>query len=206
MGHARDSPGAVRQLDRRDAGPPRDDPRRGAGRDHRGPGTGRLGRRAPARGRVRKPDRQRRARGRDPARRATTLKQRLTCACAPSNVTRVSAFEAEVTVRRTRFANPESGWAVVEAAGADGTPIVLVGPLIHLEERERARVVGTWVHDSRYGRQVKVSEAQPLAPSDADADAVIAYLTRVKHIGAKRAERLVERYGAGHVFDAIDHD
>ena len=119
---------------------------------------------------------------------------------------RVTAFESEVTVRRTRYASPETGWAVVDAAGADGSPVVLVGPLVHLEERERAHVVGDWVQDSRYGRQVKVAEARPLAPSDADADAVIAYLRRVKHVGPKRAERLVERFGPAERFDAIDDD
>ena len=40
--------------------------------------------------------------------------------------------------------------------------MVLVGPLAHLEERERADVTGAWVRDPRYGPQVKVSEAQPL--------------------------------------------
>ncbi len=109
-----------------------------------------------------------------------------------------------MTVRRTRFASAETGWAVVDAAGEDGTPIVLVGPLVHLEERERAHVVGTWVQDSRYGPQVKVTEARPLPPSDLPA--VIAYLCRVKHIGAKRARWLVERYGAATVLDAIDDD
>ena len=72
----------------------------------------------------------------------------------------------------------------------DGDPVVLVGPLVHLEERERARVIGTWVDDSRYGLQVKVSEARPLPP--ADAETLIAYLRRVKHVGAKRAPRLVD--------------
>ena len=42
---------------------------------------------------------------------------------------------------------------------------MLVGPLIHLEEGERAHIVGTWVNDSRYGPQVKVAEARPLPPS-----------------------------------------
>ena len=115
-------------------------------------------------------------------------------------------FEAEVTVRRTRFASEETGWAVVEAAGEDGTPVVLVGPLVHLEDHERARVVGTWVKDSRYGPQVKVTEATPLAPTDADGPVAIAYLVRVKHVGVKRATRLVETYGAGAVFDVIDRD
>jgi exodeoxyribonuclease V alpha subunit len=118
----------------------------------------------------------------------------------------VSAFESDVTVRRTRFASADSGWAVVEAADDDGTPIVLVGPLVHLEDGERAHVVGTWVQDSRYGPQVKATEALPLAPTDADAPTVIAYLVRVKHVGVKRATGLVETYGAGGVFDAIDRD
>jgi exodeoxyribonuclease V alpha subunit len=116
----------------------------------------------------------------------------------------VSAFESDVIVRRTRFASAESGWAVVEAAADDGTPIVLVGPLVHLEDRERAHVVGTWVEDRRYGPQVKVSEATPLPPTDGQA--VVAYLCRVKHVGVKRATWLIERYGAAAVFDAIDED
>ena len=111
-----------------------------------------------------------------------------------------------MTVRRTRFASEETGWAVIEAAGEDGTPIVLVGPLVHLEVHERARVVGTWVQDSRYGPQVKVTEATPLAPTDADGPVAVAYLVRVKHVGVKRATRLVETYGAGAVFDVIDRD
>ena len=118
----------------------------------------------------------------------------------------MTAFESDVTVGRTRFASADSGWAVVEAAGEDGTPIVLVGPLIHLEDGERAHVVGTWVQDSRYGPQVKVAEARPLAPTDADSPMAIAYLLRVKHVGLKRATALVEAYGAGAVFDAIDRD
>ncbi|MBV9607046.1 MAG: AAA family ATPase [Solirubrobacterales bacterium] len=118
----------------------------------------------------------------------------------------MSAFESEVIVRHIRFSNPETGWAVLDAAAADGTPIALVGPLIHLEERERAHVVGAWVTDSRYGRQVKVSQASPLPPADTDAEAVLAYLVRVKHVGAKRATRLIERYGPAATFEAIDAD
>jgi exodeoxyribonuclease V alpha subunit len=99
-------------------------------------------------------------------------------------------FDAEVVVRRTRYASETSGWAVVDAADAQGEPVVLVGPLIHLEERERARVIGTWVDDSRYGLQVKVSEARPLPPSDVET--LIVYLRRVKHVGARRAATLID--------------
>ena len=116
----------------------------------------------------------------------------------------MSTFDAEVTVRRTRFTKESSGWAVIEAVEDDGKPVVLVGPLIHLEERDRARVLGSWVDDSRYGRQVKVSEAHPLPPSDADS--VRTLLQRVKHVGPKRADRLLELYGPTGAIDALDRD
>jgi exodeoxyribonuclease V alpha subunit len=115
----------------------------------------------------------------------------------------VSVFDAEVTIRRTRFASEQTGFAVVDA-DADGDPVVLVGPLIHLEERERAHVIGTWVQDRRYGQQVKVVEARPLPPSD-EATLTI-YLRRVKHVGPKRAQALIDRYGAAGALDTIDRD
>ena len=121
-----------------------------------------------------------------------------------ANVPAVDEFDQEVVVRRTRWASEETGWAVVDAADEDGEPVVLVGPLVHLEEHERARVIGEWIDDSRYGLQVKVSEARPLPPSDAETLAV--YLCRVKHVGAKRAQRLIERYGTERVLDAVDRD
>ena len=99
----------------------------------------------------------------------------------------------------------EIGWAVLDAAAADGTPVALVGPLVHLEQGERAHVVGTWVNDSRYGAQVKVSQATPAGAR-----------------GSRRAGRLTcgasstsapsapqswsAAYGAAEVLDEIDAD
>jgi exodeoxyribonuclease V alpha subunit len=116
----------------------------------------------------------------------------------------MTTFDAEVTIRRTRFSNAENGFAVVDADGDDGEHIVLVGSLIHLEERERARILGSWVEDRRYGPQVKVDEAHPLPP--AEGPALEAYLKRVKHVGRKRAQALIERHGAENVLDAVDRD
>ena len=114
------------------------------------------------------------------------------------------SFDDEVTVRYVRYANEQTGWAVLDAAGADGSPVALVGPLVHLEQGERVRVVGDWVNDSRYGRQVKVSQARPLAPQDPAA--LSGYLRRIKHVGARRAEQLVARFGPEQVLDVIDSD
>src|SRR5579862_552581 len=113
-------------------------------------------------------------------------------------------FDGVVTVRYVRYANETTGWAVLEAATADGTPVAVVGPLVHLERGERAHIVGTWVNDSRYGSQIKASEARPLGPEDRDS--LIAYLRRVKHVGAKRASDLIDALGAPGVLEAIDTD
>jgi exodeoxyribonuclease V alpha subunit len=110
-------------------------------------------------------------------------------------------FDSEVTVRRQRFANNDNGFAVLDAECDDG-PIVLVGPLIHLEAGERAHVTGTWVTDSRYGDQVQVIEARPLPPEDRGA--LISYLRRIKNIGDARAKKLIDRFGAENVLDSID--
>jgi exodeoxyribonuclease V alpha subunit len=112
-----------------------------------------------------------------------------------------TAFESEVVIRRRRFASEETGFGVLDADW-DDDEIVLVGTIAHLEERERARVRGIWKEDRRYGLQVVVSVAEPVAPSGA---ALAAYLRRVKHVGAARAERLMARYGDD-VLDAIDRD
>jgi exodeoxyribonuclease V alpha subunit len=111
-------------------------------------------------------------------------------------------FAAEVVVRARRFASEESGFAVLDC-DHDGERVVLVGPLVHLEPRERAAVAGAWVLDPRYGPQVKVAQAHPLPP--AGEDALLAYLRRVRHVGPRRAEALLAAHGAG-VLDAIDGD
>jgi exodeoxyribonuclease V alpha subunit len=111
-------------------------------------------------------------------------------------------FADEVTIRRIRFAAPDDSFAVVEA-DRDGDEITLVGPVAHLEERERVAIAGTWQDDKRFGMQVRVRTAQPLAPSGADA--VLAYLRRVKHVGPGRAAKLYDRHGDD-VLDAIDAD
>ena len=121
------------------------------------------------------------------------------------NVTGMEArFEGEVLIRHVRYANEVSGWAVIDAAVADGTPVAMVGPLVHLERGERVAVVGTWVQDPRYGRQVKVEQASPLPPDDPAA--LVDYLRRMKHVGTKRAADLVAAHGAYEVLDAVDAD
>ncbi len=121
--------------------------------------------------------------------------------CGSNFILVAELFDSEVTIRRQRFANSDNGFAVLDAESEDG-PIVLVGPLIHLEDGERAHVTGSWKTDSRYGEQVEVREARPLPPEDSAA--LVSYLRRIKNIGEKRAKALIDHHGADHVLDAID--
>jgi exodeoxyribonuclease V alpha subunit len=111
-------------------------------------------------------------------------------------------FAGEVSVAHRRFVNVETGFAVLECEAEDEW-VVLKGPIAHLEEEDRAHVVGAWEDDPRYGRQVKVREARPLAP--AGDEAVVSYLCRVRHVGRRRARSLVERFGDA-TLEAIDRD
>ncbi len=125
-----------------------------------------------------------------------------------TNVTRMSdalhseGFDDEVTAQRFRYRDEDAGWAVLQASVGDGDEITLVGPLAHLRQGERARILGSWVEDPRYGRQVKVAQAEPLDP--ADAESLATFLRAVKHIGPKRAERLIAHFGAPDTLRAID--
>ena len=112
------------------------------------------------------------------------------------------AFEGDVVVRHIRWTSDDHSFSVVDAE-ADGDDLVLVGPLSHLEERERVRVRGVWQDDKRFGMQVKVSVAESLPPSGEAG--LLTYLKRVKHVGGVRAARLLERHGE-HVLEAIDED
>ncbi|WP_028057817.1 SF1B family DNA helicase RecD2 [Candidatus Solirubrobacter pratensis] len=107
-----------------------------------------------------------------------------------------------MAIRKRRFANEQTGFAVIDA-DRDGDEVVLVGVLAHLEEREHVRIKGVWHDDKRFGLQIKVTTAEPVAPSGDKA--LTAYLKRVKHIGTGRAELLLARYGDG-VLEAIDRD
>ena len=180
------------------AGTPRDDPCRGAGRRDRRPGQGRGGGRPAPRPRLRLADRQRRHRDRGAARGATTLKQTPESVASASNVTAVSAFESEVTVRRTRFSNPETGWAVVEAAcrrrraGRARRP---ADPPRGARARARVRDLGRGQPLRPAGQGHRGEPAAAVGP---DAEAVARLPASASSTsGPSAPQRLIDRYGAG---------
>jgi exodeoxyribonuclease V alpha subunit len=112
-------------------------------------------------------------------------------------------FEGEVQVEFFRFVSEDGAFAVAEVTLADGTAMPAVGPLAHLEEEERALLIGTVEHHSRHGLQISAREAQPLDPTGAEG--ARRYLRSLPGIGRKRAEDLVAEHGE-QVFEVIDRD
>src|SRR3954470_22547550 len=94
-------------------------------------------------------------------------------------------------------------FAVVAAVTDDGEEVTLTGPLAHVHEGEVLELGGTWREHPRHGRQFTVERVRSSGP--ASEDALLAYLSSVKHVGPSGAAWLLERHGAS-VLEAIDRD
>jgi len=112
-------------------------------------------------------------------------------------------FEGEVAVVFQRWCSDDGQFAVVVVELEGGEEMVAVGPIGHLEEDTRARLVGTFELHHKHGLQLAAREAEPLDPTGTDG--IRRYLKTIPGIGGKRADELIARYGDG-VFEAIDRD
>ncbi len=112
-----------------------------------------------------------------------------------------ASYSGTVEVIGVIYKAEDDGYAVLEVQETDsGEGFALVGPVAHLDAGDRAEVSGEWQTHTRYGRQLRAQGALPLDPTDREGQ--VAYLTSLKHIGQKRAERLVDEHGEG-VLQAI---
>ncbi|HEX2071541.1 MAG TPA: AAA family ATPase [Thermoleophilaceae bacterium] len=115
----------------------------------------------------------------------------------------LDGFDAPVRVRHVRWAAPDGGFAVLSVDGPDGDEVTVAGPIAHLSDGDRARVVGRWAEHERYGLQVQAEAAYELDPDDIAG--ALKYLTTISRIGKRRAQQLVDRLGPT-VLEQIDAD
>jgi exodeoxyribonuclease V alpha subunit len=107
-----------------------------------------------------------------------------------------ASYSGTIEVLGVIYSAEDDGYAVLEVQEVEsGEGFALVGPVAHLDPGARAEVSGEWQTHSRYGRQLRAQGAVPLDPTDRDGQ--IAYLSSLRHIGLKRAERLCDEYGEG---------
>ena len=105
-----------------------------------------------------------------------------------------ASYSGTVEVIGVIYKAEDDGYAVLEVQETEsGEGFALVGPVAHLEAGDRAEVSGDWQTHSRYGRQLRAQGALPLDPADREGQ--VAYLTSLRHIGEKRAEKLCDEYG-----------
>ncbi len=105
-----------------------------------------------------------------------------------------TAHSSTVEVLTVTYSAEDGSYAVLRAEDTRSRErMVLVGPVAHLSVGEQAEVRGEWTTHERYGRQLQVSSAQPLDPTDREGH--IRYLTSLRNIGTARAERLADLHG-----------
>ncbi|HET8567287.1 MAG TPA: ATP-dependent RecD-like DNA helicase [Solirubrobacterales bacterium] len=115
-----------------------------------------------------------------------------------------ASYSGTVEVLGVIYRAEDDGYAVLEVQEVEsGEGFALVGPVAHLDPGSRAEVSGEWQNHSRYGRQLRAQGALPLDPADRDGQ--VAYLSSLRHIGLKRAEKLCDEHGE-EVLQAIAAD
>ncbi len=115
-------------------------------------------------------------------------------------------FEDTVVVLRVIALKPDTEWAVLSVADRNGELVKLAGPLLkrYSVPGRRITVIGRWKAHHRFGIQVSVTHAEPAMRFADDAVSAVAALQRVPFIGRKRAQALVDRYGAHNALNKID--
>lgn len=102
-----------------------------------------------------------------------------------------------------RWRAEDGEFAVLVGVTEAGDEITLTGPLGHVAEGETADVGGEWREHPRHGRQFLARRVMVHEP--ASDQAILAYLSAIKHVGPKGAQWLYDRHGA-EVLARIDAD
>lgn len=103
----------------------------------------------------------------------------------------------KVKVQKKIFFSEESGYGVfkVTVKGAK-EPAVIVGNLFDVNEGDFLEITGEEILHPTYGKQIKVRNFKSILPEDKEG--IIKYLSsgRIKGLGKKTAEKIVDRFGA----------
>ncbi len=108
-----------------------------------------------------------------------------------------------VEVTAVRYRVPDGDFAVLSGLTEEGDEVTVTGPLAHLQAGESAEVGGQWRRHAKHGWQFHAEKVRVLEP--VSSQALIAYLSQVKHVGKRGAAWLVEHHGEG-VLAVVDAD
>ncbi len=110
------------------------------------------------------------------------------------------------TLDRVVFHNEENGWTVfrMSAEGRED-PVAVVGFMAEPEPGCRIRAQGRWVNHPRFGRQFHMEAWNEELPATEEGIRLFLASGRIRGIGPKWAERIVERFGA-ETLSILDHE
>lgn len=99
------------------------------------------------------------------------------------------------TIAAVVYQNQANGYAVLKLDSEDGSMVTVVGTVPAAVAGERLIVTGKWTTHSTYGKQFEAEFLERLLPDTSNE--ILAYLSSraVRGIGAKTAEKIVERFG-----------
>ncbi len=101
----------------------------------------------------------------------------------------------EATVVRVTYSNEENGWSVVKCRSKHGVQFSIVGTLLGVASGDVLRMKGRWVQHPKFGEQLEVSSWVHVSPTTSDGIRTYLASGRIRGIGPKMAERIVETFG-----------
>lgn len=93
------------------------------------------------------------------------------------------------------FSNEENGWCVVRLEPEDQSSLIAIGPLLGIRKGDELRLSGRWVDHPRYGRQFEAESYVQVEPSTIDGLRRYLGSGKIRGLGPKRAELVVETFG-----------
>jgi len=102
----------------------------------------------------------------------------------------------KVKVRRKIFVSEESGFGVFKVLSLPGRESeVIVGNLFDVREGDTIQIDGEYIYHQRFGSQIKVFAYEIVRPQDLDGIKKFLSSERVKGVGKKSAEKIVDKFG-----------
>lgn len=102
------------------------------------------------------------------------------------------------------YQNENSWYSICDVRTDTNEIVTIVGIMPYIATGEGFIVSGTWIFSKEYGRQFKVEEYKKIMPKKTNE--ILRYLSSgaIKGIGAKTAQKIVEKYGEDS-FDVIEN-
>jgi len=98
-------------------------------------------------------------------------------------------------VARILYTNEENGWSVVRLRPDDAPSFTATGPLLGVREGDDLRLTGRWIDHAKFGEQFEAESYVQIAPSTLEGLRRFLGSGRIRGLGPKMAERVVEEFG-----------